>query len=273
MKFLVVDVSRCNGCYNCQIACKDEHVGNDWMPYAKPQPDTGQFWMKLNEYVRGTVPKVKMHYIPVLCQHCDNAPCIPACPVEGAIYKRDDGLVIIDPEKCTGCKNCVGACPYGAIYFNDSLNLAQKCTMCAHLLDNGWKEPRCVDACPTGALIFGEEKDLKDQISKAKELHPEFKTSPRVLYMGIPEKFVAGAVFDPEEDECIEGATATLTDEATGEIFTAETDNFGDFWLYGVEASKYSLKIEKNGYFTKEIKSINTEKDVNLGDIKLYKRT
>jgi len=88
--------------------------------------DTGQFWMKMNEYVRGTVPKVKMSYVPVLCMHCDDAPCIPACPIEGAIYRRDDGLVIIDPKKCTGCMNCVDACPYGCIYFNEDLNLAQK---------------------------------------------------------------------------------------------------------------------------------------------------
>ena len=74
MKAFVIDVSICNGCYCCQIACKDEHVGNDWTPIAKPQPDTGQFWLKQNEFVRGTVPKVKMHYIPVLCMHCDEAP-------------------------------------------------------------------------------------------------------------------------------------------------------------------------------------------------------
>jgi Fe-S-cluster-containing dehydrogenase component len=71
-------------------------VGNDWTPYAKPQPDTGQFWLKMNEYIRGTVPKVKMHYIPMPCFHCDEAPCMPPCPVKGAIYKREDGLVIID---------------------------------------------------------------------------------------------------------------------------------------------------------------------------------
>ena len=100
----VFDTASCNGCYCCQIACKDEHCGNDWTPYAKPQPDTGQFWLKLNEYVRGTVPKVKMHYVADPLQPLRRAACLEACPVEGAIYKRDDGLVVIDPEKCTGCK-------------------------------------------------------------------------------------------------------------------------------------------------------------------------
>ena len=137
----------------CQIACKDEHVANDWTPYAKPQPDTGQFWIGITELVRGQVPKVKVTYIPKMCHHCDDAPCMADCKPE-AIYKRDDGLVIIDPEKCTGCKLCKDACPHDAIFFNEHLNIAQKCTGCAHLLDNDeeWEVPRCVDQCPTDAL-------------------------------------------------------------------------------------------------------------------------
>jgi Fe-S-cluster-containing dehydrogenase component len=78
MKVFVIDVSKCNGCYNCQLVCKDEHVDNDWTPYAKPQPELGHFWLKLNEKVRGQVPKVKMSYVPRPCMHCDNAPCIEA---------------------------------------------------------------------------------------------------------------------------------------------------------------------------------------------------
>ena len=272
MKVFVIDVSKCNGCYNCQIACKDEHVGNDWTPYAKPQPDTGQFWLKQNEFVRGTVPKVKMFYRPILCMHCDDAPCIPACPIEGVIYKRDDGLVIIDPVKCTGCKNCVDLCPYGVIYFNEDLNIAQKCTSCAHLLDDGWKEPRCVDACPTEAIKFGEESKLKDLISKAELLHPEFKTKPRVYYMNIPRKFVAGTVYDPKEKEVVIGATCTLTNTKSGKKLTATTDGFGDFWFEGLEVGEYAVTIEKDGYHSRQIESISTEKDINLGDIELYKK-
>jgi tetrathionate reductase subunit B len=271
MKAFVIDVSICNGCYCCQIACKDEHVGNDWTPYAKPQPDTGQFWLKQNEFIRGTVPKVKMHYIPVLCMHCDEAPCIPACKA-GAIYKRDDGIVIIDPEKCTGARQCIDACPYDVIYFNSDLNISQKCTFCAHLLDDGWKEPRCVDACPTDALRFGEEADLKEWIGKAEVLHPEYKAKPRVYYIGLLNKyFVAGAVYDPEEDECLEGATATLTN-AAGKKFTVKTDNFGDFWFERMEPGTYSLSIEKSGYLPRTIDAIDASKDVNVGDLELYKK-
>ncbi len=271
-KALIINYDICNGCYNCQVACKDEHVGNDWTPYAKPQPSTGQFWMKITDMVRGTVPKVRVTYLHDMCQHCDEAPCIPACKAQ-AIYKRDDGIVIIDPDKCRGHRNCLDACPYRVIYFNWDLNIAQKCTMCAHLLDDGWKEPRCVDACPTGALKFGEEEDLKNEISKSEILHPEFEAKPRVYYMGLPKSFVAGAVYSPEEDECVQDAVATLTDSDTGEKFTATTDNFGDFWFEDMKVDHtYSLRIEKDEYYPQEMHDIRTAKDVNVGDIELRRK-
>jgi tetrathionate reductase subunit B len=282
-KAFVIDVSICNGCYCCQIACKDEHVGNDWTPYAKPEPDTGQFWLKLHEFVRGTVPKVKMHYLPVLCQHCDNAPCMPSCPV-GAIYKRDDGMVVIDPVKCTGCKNCVDACPWHAIFFNEDLNIAQKCSGCAHILDGkgggeGLLEiPRCADVCPTGAIKFGDEAELKASAAKGGVLDPasvstggatlsKLDANPRVYYLNIPKKFVAGTVYDPAAKEVVIGATCTLSG-AGGNKLTAKTDGFGDFWFEGLGVGTYSLKIESDGK-AKTIDSISTENDVNLGDIPL----
>ena len=125
--------------------------------------------------MRGTVPKVKVAYRPHLCMHCGEAPCMDACPVEGAMYRREDGLVIIDPVKCTGCRNCVDACPYKVIYFNEGLNIAQKCTGCAHLLDEGWKEPRCVDACPTLAIRFLDEKEAAKEIAGSEVWRPELK--------------------------------------------------------------------------------------------------
>ena len=269
MKAFVIDLSICNGCYCCQIACKDEHVANDWTPYAKPQPETGQFWVGIKETVRGTVPKVMVSYQPRMCMHCEDAPCMEACKVEGAIYKRDDGLVIIDPEKCTGCKLCADACPYSAIYFNEYLNIAQKCTGCAHLLDNGWNEPRCVDACPTGALKFGEESELKDLIEKADSFRPELGLKTRVHYLHLPRKFVAGTLYDPVEKEVIIGARCTLTDSASGETFTVETDNFGDFWFKKLDDNRtFSLKLEKDGKVLM-FDEIITAKDVNLGDIPL----
>jgi tetrathionate reductase subunit B len=272
MKVFTFDVARCNGCYNCQIACKDEHVANDWTPYAKPQPEIGQFWLKLSEHVRGTVPKVKVAYIAHQCNHCDNARCIASCPIEGAIYKRDDGLVIIDPVKCTGCRNCVDSCPYGAIYFNQDLNIAQKCTGCAHLLDNGWKEPRCVDACPTLALKFMEESEAEAQglIKDSEAIRPERKAAdkPRTYYQHIPRKFIAGTLYDPVEKEVIVGAACTLS--SNGKKRTLTTNGFGDFWFEGLDVGRYSLKIETKGFAVKTIEAISTEKDVNLGDIPLF---
>lgn len=270
MKTFVIDVSRCVGCYNCQVVCKDEHVANDWMPYAKPQPDTGQFWMNLKEETRGSVPKVMVSYLPTPCMHCENAPCMEECK-SGAIYRREDGLVIIDPGKCTGCMTCVDACPYGVIYFNEDLNLAQKCTGCAHLLDNGWDVPRCVDACPTEALRFGEEETFKDLIAKAEVLHPEYDCAPRVYYLNLPKRFVAGAVYDPEQDECLEGVTVTLTNKETGEKFTQKTDLFGDFWFKKLTVGTYVLQVEMDGYLSQKIEQISTAEDVNVGDIALYR--
>jgi len=268
VKVFTFDSSICNGCYNCQIACKDEHVANDWTPYAKPQPETGQFWLKLTEKVRGQVPRVKVAYTALMCNHCDNAPCLAACKPQ-AIYKRKDGLVIIDPVKCTGCKNCVDACPYGAIYFNEDLNLAQKCTGCAHLLDSGWKEPRCVDACPTLALKFMEEAEAKDFIKKAEYIKPERQAEdqPRVYYKDLPKRFIAGTVYDPAEKEVIIGAAVTLTEAGSKKSYTAKTDSYGDFEFEKLPVGKFTVTIEK-GKKSKEIK-VSTQEDVSLGDIPL----
>jgi tetrathionate reductase subunit B len=266
VKVFVVDTSICNGCYACQVVCKDEHCGNDWTPYAKPQPETGHFWLKMNEYVRGNVPQVKMTYIPVMCQNCEAAPCKAACPIDGAIYTRDDGLVIIDPKKCTGCQNCVDACPYGAIYYNKQLEIAQKCTGCAHLIDRGWTMPRCADACPTGALTFGEEADMAAAMEGGETLHPEFGLKTNVVYKSLPKKFIAGTVYDPAALEVLIGANCTLTGE--GDNFTQQTNHWGDFWFDGLKEGKYSLTIEANGK-SKTIADISTMKDVGLGDVAL----
>jgi tetrathionate reductase subunit B len=269
-KAIVIDIARCCGCYNCQLACKDEHVENDWTPYAKPQPETGQFWLKIEEHVCGTIPKVKLHYIPRLCNHCDNAPCIAACS-DQAITRRPDGLILIEPDKCTGCKACLEACPYSAIYFNDALNLAQKCTGCAHLLDNGYATPRCVEVCPTDAMTYGEEEDLKELITGAEVISPETGCHPRVYYRNIPGKFIAGCVYDPIEKEVIIGARCLLT--SGGKITETFTDAYGDFWFKDLPVGTYSVAIEAKGFVRANFSGLNIEKDINLGDIGLKKKS
>jgi Fe-S-cluster-containing dehydrogenase component len=268
-KVFVIDMAICNGCYACQFVCKDEHVGNDWTPVAKPEPEIGQFWMKLDEKVHGTVPKVKVSNRPHLCKHCYNAACIKACPVKDAIYQREDGLVIVDPLKCTGCRNCVDSCPYEAIYFNEDLNIAQKCTGCAHLIDNGWSEPRCADACPTLAIRFLDEEDAAELIAGADVWMPEIKDElqPRVYYLNLPKKFIAGTIFDPEADEVIIGAECVLSEIGGDKKYTVSTDNYGDFWFKDIADGKFRLEISSNGKL-RVFDDLDTSKaDINLGDI------
>jgi Fe-S-cluster-containing dehydrogenase component len=247
------------------MACKDEHCGNNWAPYAFPQPLTGHFWGRLVEHERGTVPKVKMSYVFIPCQHCIDAPCISVCPIDGAIYTRDDGLVIIDPQKCSGCRNCIDACPYKAIFFNDDFHIAQKCTGCAHLVDrNEVFAGRCADACPMDAIKFGEESTL--ELAGTETLYPEYGLKTRVHYLKLPKRFIAGCVYDKDKKEIIENATCTLSGSSTE---TTSTDGWGDFWIEDLPIGTFSLKIEAEGYPTKEIANISTNKDVNLGDISL----
>jgi NAD-dependent dihydropyrimidine dehydrogenase PreA subunit len=161
------------------------------------------------------------------------------------------------------------ACPYGAIYFNDDLKLAQKCTGCSHLIDRGWPitEPRCVDACPNHALMWGEEADFSAEIAQAERLAPNFGTTPqtRVYYLNLPKRFIAGTVYDPGTKEVVIGATCTLSGDGSA---TATTDDFGDFWLEGLDVGTFTLTIAGGGK-TKTIDNISTEKDVSLGDIAL----
>lgn len=265
-KAFVIDVAKCSGCYNCQLACKDEHAENDWSPYAKAQPLTGQFWCRVTDHVQGTIPKVRIHYIPHLCNHCENAPCIDAAK-DGAVYRRDDGLVIIDPEKAAGQKQIAEACPYGAIFWNEEAGLPQKCTGCAHLLDHGAKLPRCVEACPTDALMFGEEEDLMDYIEGASVLRPETGCAPRVYYRNIPGKFIAGTVYDPVEKEVVIGARCLLN--SGGKRWETRTDEYGDFWFNDLPVGLFDLSIQTPGYEVKLFERLRTRECVNLGDIPL----
>ena len=263
-KIFLIDVGKCTGCYNCQLACKDEHCENDWTPYAAPQPLTGQFWCRVTEHVQGTIPKVKIHYIARMCAHCDPAKCMAVCRTQ-AIYRREDGFILIDPAKCAGCGECIRACPYDAIFFNEKLRISQKCTGCVHLLDHGAApKPRCAEACPTDAMLFGEESELAEQLIGAKPLTPGGK----IWYKNIPGEFIGGTVYDPVEKEVVIGAKCTLTGE--GKTLVTETDSYGDFWFRDLPAGgRYDLCISAPGYAEKRFSAISTEKSVNLDDIPL----
>lgn len=263
MKVFIIDQARCNGCHGCQIACKDEHCGNDWMPYQKPQPETGHFWMKVNQTTHGQVPKVNIEYKPVMCQHCDD----PKCAVTDAVSKRPDGLVVIDPVASVGQREIMEACPYGAIYWNDELNIPQKCDGCAHLVDAG-EVPHCVDMCVTEALKFGEEEDFADEIARATQMIPESGCRPRVYYLNAPGLFIGGSVWTSVEDECLAGAVVTLT-MPDGTTRTTESDSWGDFWFRNLEQGTYSVDIACEGYDALSIGEIKLDKSLNIGDFDL----
>src|SRR5512136_2224779 len=189
---MVIDINKCTGCYNCFLSCRDEFAGNEYRGYSAAQPMEGQNWIRVIEKERGKYPKVKVAYTPIPCMHCEDATCVAAAK-DGAIYRRKDGIVLIDPEKSAGQKGLVSTCPYRVIYWNEEKQVPQKCTFCAHLLDKGWKEPRCVEVCPTGALIFGDLDDPNSEVAKlvasgkTEALHPEYGLKEKVRYIGLPK--------------------------------------------------------------------------------------
>jgi Fe-S-cluster-containing dehydrogenase component len=265
---MVIDVTKCNGCYNCFIVCKDEYCGNDHKPYSVGMPMTGQTFIEVVEKERGQYPKVKVDYVPIPCMHCDR----PACATADAkaVEKRKDGVVLIDPKKAEGNKDIVTRCPYRVISWNEERKVAQKCTLCAHLLDNGWKEPRCVEACPTGTLVFGDLDDPDSEVAKLvasgkTETLAGYDMGEKVRYIGLPKSFIAGAVVYGDKDECAKGVTVTL--EGDGKIAATVTDGFGDFEFEGLPANtSYTVKIAAAGYAPREI-PVKTSRSTNLGDI------
>jgi Fe-S-cluster-containing dehydrogenase component len=276
--YLIIDVEKCENCNNCFLACKDEHVDNDWPGYAGPQTGQGRSWINILTNERGEFPFIDVGYLPVPCMHCDNAPCIKASK-DGAVYKRPDGIVMIDPVKSRGQQNIVKACPYDAIQWNEQLGAAQKCTLCAHLLDEGWEQTRCVQACPTGALSLRQADNSEiTEIVRAEHLEayrPDFNTSPRVYYKNLyrfTRCFIGGsiAIRTGGKDECAEGAHVTLLHGDRDIVGESVTDNFGDFKFDNIEEASgaYTLRIVYTGYETKTIE-VRLTQSVYVGTIYL----
>lgn len=270
MKTILVDPSLCIQCCDCQIACKDEHCDNDWAPIATVQSE-GQFWIEVREEQVASGSRMRLNRVPVMCQHCEN--CSLALLAPEAVYKREDGIVIIDPEKARGIKGLVEACPYGAVYWNEGAQVAQKCTMCAHLLDAGWERPRCVAACPRDALRFVDDIELaaRNLYAPLERLSPELGTRPQVAYVNLPKPFVAGAVYSPAENLCLDRVEVVLTQEATGRAYLTETDFFGEFKIDGIEEGFYTLALNKEGYDRKALAKLEVRGALNVGEVRLCK--
>ncbi|NLY70219.1 MAG: oxidoreductase [Clostridiales bacterium] len=271
--YFVIDVAKCHDCNNCFMACKDEHVGNDWPGYTAAQPRHRHRWMNILRRERGQHRRNDVAYLPMPCQHCENAPCIEAS--KGSIYRRDDGIVMIDMEKAKGNKALVDSCPYGVIYWNDESDIAQKCTMCAHLLDDkSWQPgiPRCAHSCPTGSLkayyIEPEEMEKMTKEEDLKAYKEELNTKPHVLYKNLhkfTKNFIAAGVL--VDEDCFENAEVTL--KSNGNVIaTQKTNFFGDFKFDGLENGLYQVDIDAEGRKTSlEVKIEDESK--NLGYIKL----
>lgn len=177
----LIDTRRCFGCHACEVSCKAE---ND---------------VPLGNFIRQTIykdvgeyPKVARVFLPMACQHCEDAPCLKSCPC-GALFKEVGGTVAVDYNVCSGHGACVDACPYGAIYLDPVAKQAVKCHNCYHRLEEGM-EPACVPTCPSEAIHFGDLNDPESGISKTKaeleagdglvQLRPEKETKPRMWFAG-----------------------------------------------------------------------------------------
>jgi molybdopterin-containing oxidoreductase family iron-sulfur binding subunit len=228
---MVIDQNRCIGCWTCAVGCKvinNEPAGVWWnrVLTTTPNEEANLAPPASNsiDVPHGTFPDVGLAYLPLACQHCDNPPCVKVCPVD-ATYQRDDGTVVVDFERCIGCRYCMAACPYGVRVFNwrtgvhqppftvgygqdyrsdgrlvftpdRPVGVVEKCTMCVELIDND-QQPFCVDVCPTGARVFGDLSDPNSDASKlvnqqgAMQLLEDLGTDPNVFYVPVR---AAGAV-------------------------------------------------------------------------------
>jgi Fe-S-cluster-containing dehydrogenase component len=248
---MIVDIEHCNNCRACFLALKDEHTGNDFPGYAAAQPAQGHNWLDIERKERGTYPIVDAHFMPVMCNHCDDAPCMKAAK-NGAIKKRDDGIVIIDPVKAKGQKEIVAACPYGAISWNEEKQIPQAWIFDAHLLDTGWTKTRAEQCCPTDVFRSIKVEDLEMQRIVASEglevLKPELGTKPRVYYKNMhfmTKCFVGGSVVAMLNgvEECAVGATVILKQNGR-EIGSAVTDTFGEFKIDKLEPGSGPYEME-----------------------------
>jgi len=258
---LIIDIDRCNNCNNCVLAVKDEHVGNDFPGYAAPQPRHGHPWLEMKRAEHGQAPIVDIVNLPAMCNHCDDAPCVKAG--RGAVKKRDDGIVLIDPQAARGRRDLVDACPYGAVWWNEELQLPQHWIFDAHLLDQGWKAPRCAQACPTEAIRAVKVSDAEMARLSADQglevLKPELGTRPRVHYRNLKRYthwVLAGTVVTQRNgvEDCVEGAAVTLS-HAGRVIAQTVTDAFGEFRLRDLEteARACGLTIRHPGHGTVEL--------------------
>jgi Fe-S-cluster-containing dehydrogenase component len=248
---LIVDVAHCDNCRVCFLAVKDEYIGNDFPGYSAAQPPQGHNWLEIQRKERGAYPLVEARFMPVMCNHCDRPPCMGAAR-NGAVRKRPDGIVIIDPEKSKGQKQIVEACPYGAISWNEEKQIPQAWTFDAHLLDEGWTRTRGQQACPNSVYRTIKVEDGEMRRIQAEEglevLKPESGTRPRVYYKNLhvtTKCFVGASVVMHVGgiEECAAGVEVVLKQDGR-EVGRATTDTFGEFKIDKLEPNSRGYQLE-----------------------------
>jgi Fe-S-cluster-containing dehydrogenase component len=273
---MIIDVAECTNCNLCTLATMDEYVGNDWPPYSAPMPRHGHKWINILQKERGQVPMIDVAFVPTMCNHCDDAPCV--AKGGGAVQKRDDGIVLIDPVKAKGRHDLVDACPYGHIWWNEEHQLPQAWPFDAHLLDQGFGEPRGQLSCPTGAMravkVEDDEMQRMARDQQLEVLKPELNTRPRVYYRNLwryAKCFIGGTVSARGADgtDCVEGAKVELIKD-NHVVAETTSDNYGDFKFDRLDENSgaYSVAVSAPGKARKEI-SVELGASVNLGEIRL----
>lgn len=232
---LIIDVADCTNCQNCALATMDEYIGNDFPGYAAPMPKHGHRWIEVQQKEQGQLPMIDIAFVPMMCNHCDNAPCV--AKGGGAVTKREDGIVLIDPDKAKGRKDLVDACPYGAVWWNEELKIPQAWPFDAHLIDSGWKQTRGELSCPTLAMraVCVDDNELAKLVEEQglDVLRPELGTKPRVYYRNLwryMSCFIGGTVSTEIEGavECVAGARVRLMKDGVW-LNDVTTDAYGDF--------------------------------------------
>lgn len=267
---LIIDVDRCDNCRLCFLAVKDEYNGNDFPGVSAAQPSQGHSWLDIRRKERGTYPIVQARFLPVMCNHCDDAPCMKAAQ-NGAVRKRDDGIVIIDPERSKGQRQIAEACPYGAVSWNDEKDIPQAWPFDAHLLDEGWTRTRAEQACPMNVFrtIKVEDQEMKQIVEREQleVIRPELGTQPRVYYKNlhlINKCFVGGTVVKEIDgiEECAADVEIVLEKDGR-EVGRAMSDIFGEFMIDGLEPNS-------GGYVVRSATAGGFMKEIELGDESLY---
>ncbi len=185
---MVIDLRKCYGCHSCSIACKSEFN----VPLG-----VWRSWVKVID--KGKYPNVKRSFLPRLCNHCKNPPCVSVCPTQASYRDEEKGLVDIREDRCIGCKMCIVACPYDASFTHPTKKVANKCDFCIHRVGKG-VVPSCVNTCPSNARIFGDLNDPDSEVRKLVDannvqvLKPELDTEPSVFYIDLDEDAVGGYI-------------------------------------------------------------------------------